>query len=312
MADTTTFGSLYEFNTAKGNVTIPQTTDVKQQVESAFIDLFGSEISTSTETIVGRQIEAISVLFKDVCGVNAQNASMMNPNLAVGAFLDNFGDMYGIYRLEGEGDYSFRNRILACRAPGVGFAESIARSVYAVGQDIEYVTVLDNGYGDPRMLPLDETSNPPEAFPHSVSVEPHSVYVSVICPAERLADVEDAISRSKSSGCGVMLVIPTRLYVSVLISISDSDYVGTDAVSDTTSAIVGFFESHRNTVTVTKSDVILAIGSAGINIGVVSISYYISDVAFESGTDGIEVEQIVIEPGRYVTVSDSDVSVDIR
>ena len=312
MADTPTFGSLYEFNTAQGKVTIPQTTDVKSQVENAFVENFGSEVSTSTETIIGRQIEGIAILFKDVCGVNAQNASMMNPNLAVGQFLDNLGEMFGVSRLSDEGDYSFRNRILACRAPGIGFAASITRSIYALGDDIEFVTVLDNGYGDPCMLPLDETVEPPEAYPHSVLVAPHSVFVSVICPEERMVDVEKAIEKSKSAGCGVSLVNPTRMYAAVSIIVSDDSYVGSDIVSDVSATVVAFFEAHRTCVTVKKSDIILAIGAAGMNVGVVSIAFNISDAEFESGNDGLEVEQIVIEPDRFVTIADTDISVDIK
>lgn len=302
-----TFGDLYEFNTSSGNVTIPETSIILSKVISAFKATFGNSISTSTETIVGRQIETVSMLFKDVCGVNAQNASMMNLNLAAGAFLDNLGATFGVERFSGESDYSFRMRIKGSVAPGIGFAESIRRSVAGIGGGVDFVTVLDNGNQDPALLPVDENKN---SFPHSVYVDAHSVYVSVKGGVSD-AVVLDAINKSKSAGCGLTFVRPTQLFVSISVNVRDDYYVGTDIDGDTADAVVAYLLSRMSCVTVTKGEIISCIGAVGKSIIVDSVSFYTSDAAITEYNLGTAVDSLVVKPDRYIEVVESDISITV-
>ena len=77
------FQNLYDYSGDTGTV-IPQTSDIKQMVVSAFNTIFGASVSTDDETPMGRFIEALTMLIINVLGVNAQNANMLNPRLAAG------------------------------------------------------------------------------------------------------------------------------------------------------------------------------------------------------------------------------------
>ena len=98
MAD---FGKLYDYNTENG-VVIPQTSSIRETIEDGFKSIFGSDFSTEPYTTNGMIIGALTNLFVDICGVNAQNINSMNIEQAIGAFLDSLGAMWGIARLEGE------------------------------------------------------------------------------------------------------------------------------------------------------------------------------------------------------------------
>ena len=82
------FEDLYNFVDNSG-ITIPVTTDVKTSVENTFKRIFGADLDVSDETPVGRLIEAITLLFVNVLGVNAQNANCCRkipPRICRGAF----------------------------------------------------------------------------------------------------------------------------------------------------------------------------------------------------------------------------------
>ena len=72
------FPDLYEYASQTG-IVIPQTSDIKQLIVDAFERIFGADVSTSDETPMGRFIEALTMLFVNVLGVNAQNANFLNP-----------------------------------------------------------------------------------------------------------------------------------------------------------------------------------------------------------------------------------------
>lgn len=322
------FDSLYSYN-IEGGVVLPQTSDIKNSVENAFKNIFGSDFSTDESSINGRLIEAITLMFVDVCGVNAQNANGMNVERAVGLFLDNLGSAYGVYRNPGETDYSYRKRIIESYSRGSGFASSIRNAISLV-DGVTNVVVLDNGYEDPTSQPL---SNSGEVLAHSIVVKPHSVFVSVIGGDN--TEIAKAIRSSKSAGCGfedstsygtvVSQLIndsdtgtsftakfyrPSERYVRIAVSVSNISYTGTDIVSDATNAIKDLIASNSINATVTKSMIVAALASSGKNIVGTSTAIYVSD-ANSVPTSAEEVDQIVIPAYKYVNSSNITVTVNL-
>ena len=132
------FGSLYDYNTNTGVIT-PITSAVKANVENAFKAIFGADLDISDETPAGRFIEAITFLFVNVCAVNAQNANGINPNAAIGAYLDNIAALFGINRLTDETDAKFRKRILTSISRGFGYVESIWNELAKIQNSDEHL-----------------------------------------------------------------------------------------------------------------------------------------------------------------------------
>lgn len=89
--------SLYTYNSSTGTV-VPDTSNIKTHITNEFINIFGANIDTSTETKIGRMIEALTMMFVEMLGVNAQNANQMNPNIASGQYLDSIASLFKISR----------------------------------------------------------------------------------------------------------------------------------------------------------------------------------------------------------------------
>lgn len=89
--------SLYTYNSSTGTV-IPDTSAIKTHITSEFTDIFGSNIDTSESSKIGRLIEALTMMFVEMLGVNAQNANQMNPNIASGQYLDSIASLFKISR----------------------------------------------------------------------------------------------------------------------------------------------------------------------------------------------------------------------
>lgn len=190
MANTTlyNFGNLYDYSTTKG-IVLPQTSDVKENIEKCFKSIFGDNFDTTPETIGGRLIEALTLLFVDVLGVNAQNATFLNPNYASGIYLDRIGEIWGVERGDAS-DSQYREMILAAQGSGVGFEKAITRAVSKVS-GVTSVVVYNNGNPDPAVMP-NETNG--------IAVDAHSVYICVGGGSD--SDVANAIKDSISAGCG--------------------------------------------------------------------------------------------------------------
>ena len=90
---------LYDFQ-SKNGIVLPQTSSVRTAVENMFKDIFGADVSLEPETIIGRMVEAITLMFVNMLGVNAQNANALNSDSASGDTLDMLGSSFGIPRLE--------------------------------------------------------------------------------------------------------------------------------------------------------------------------------------------------------------------
>lgn len=101
MASTYDFSSLspYRFISTSG-VVIPDTGDIRNGVVEMFKSVFGEDIDTTPETIVGRLIEAFTVYLRDTVGITAQNACQFNLNVATGIYLDALGALFGVARME--------------------------------------------------------------------------------------------------------------------------------------------------------------------------------------------------------------------
>ncbi len=220
MATTNTFsfGSLYDYSTTKG-IVIPQTSDIKTKIEECFKTIFGNDFDTTPETIGGRLIEALTLLFIDVLGVNAQNASFLNPNFAEGIYLDRIGEIFGVERGDST-DAEYREKILNAQSTGVGFEKAITRKVSQV-TGVTSVVVYNNGDPDPAVMPSNGDAN--------ISVDGHSVYICVGGGSNK--DVAEAIKDSISAGCGY-----TNAKSS---SDSDSTEYGTKVEYDWTDAETG-------------------------------------------------------------------------
>lgn len=323
------FGNLYDYSTASG-IVIPQTSDIKSSVEQAFKDIFGGDFSTDATTINGRLIEAITLLFVDVCGVNAQNANGANITQAVGSFLDSVGAMFGISRLVGESDNAYRKRILLSTSRSSGFAQSIMNAVGSV-DGVTGVVVLDNGNEDPDLLPK---SNLGASLSNSISVAAHSVFICVRGGTDEA--VAQAIQSSKSAGCGyttsedygtaitvtltdsdtgtsftARFYRPTQRYVAIDITVNGTAYTGDDIEADTQVAIQSLIDDNQMNSVITKADMISAVASVGKNIVAQDITIKVSDTDSTLAT-GSEVEELVVMPYKFISSEDTTIDVTVE
>lgn len=321
------FGKLYDFN-VNGGVILAETSGIKSKVEEAFKEIFGADFSTDASTINGRLIEAITMMFKDVLGVNAQNVNMMNVNQAVGLCLDNIGSMLGIVRDidNGESDHAYRKRIIEGFSRGSGFASSVVNAVSSV-DGVTRCVVLDNGMEDPSVLPVDLAGR---TFRHSIAVAPHTIMISVVGGSDD--DIAVAIMKTKACGCGftkteeygtptekivtadgqtfkAIFYRPIRKYVKVSVSVSTAAYQGVDVEADAIRAIRNLLNSSNINNTITKPEIVAALAGNGLGIICTSCSIEVSD-SEESGF--IDAEEIVIPAYRYIDVSESDIVVTVE
>lgn len=79
-------------------VIVPDTSDVKTQVESEYQVAYGSDIALGSDTIQGKQIAAETTARTRVAQMLASLANMMNPNQAGGVFLDAICAFLGMQR----------------------------------------------------------------------------------------------------------------------------------------------------------------------------------------------------------------------
>lgn len=304
---TPTFGSLYDYSSSKG-IVIPQTSDIKAKVIEAFNLIFGASICTDENTPTGRLIEAITLLFVNVVGVNAENASFLNPNVAVGAALDNLGGIFGISR-GSQNDYDYRRSILASQASRSGFAESVRNAILATSTEdnpITRVSILNNGEADPAVLP-NTTSG--------VAVEPHSL---LICVGGGDADkIATAINSSISAGCAMIQMgfsaentvtrtitdtttgtvsnitfyLPTEIDITFTVALSTNDYSGANAIEDAIGAIKDYLGKNGFASVITEANIATAIATSGTGLVASSVKIEV---------DNEEVEQVVIKPNQFI------------
>lgn len=137
------FGSPYKYSTGAG-IVIPDTTDLRHNVENMMYAIFGADLDVTPETPMGRLIEAITMLMVDTLGINAQNANQYNIYQATGSYLDGIGALFGVYR---KAATHTRVKIQVegtCETvPAGSLIETTAGDAFQVDEDI----TLQNGIG---------------------------------------------------------------------------------------------------------------------------------------------------------------------
>lgn len=311
------FGDLYSYQTKNG-VVLPITNEIKTKVENAFKGFFGEDFSVDAATPQGRMIEAITLLFCDALRVCAVNANGFNPYQAVGSYLDNLGQMYGVARLTNESDSAYRRRIIDSSSNGSGYAAAI-RSALSRIDGVTSVSVLDNGNADPAMLP----TNAPEGV--RTLVEAHSILVCVGGSDYSDSDVIDAIFNNISAGCGMQAVSDAsrvvsetidsngvqkiivfnkakEVPVSISVSVRDTMYTGVDIIGDTKTIIETFIKGDLTTRHISQEDIASAVASAGTGI-------ICSEVVLTQNNS--VVDSINITPLQAISLANDAVTVEI-
>lgn len=305
------FASLYDYATKNG-IVIPSTSDIRTKVENEFKTIFGSDIDTTAETPIGRLIEAITFLFVDICGVNAQNANGINPSSATGAYLDNIAALFGVVRESGESDMKFRSRILKSQSRGIGYVRSIWNELSKVST-LTSICVLENGDADPCVI-------------NGLTIDPHSIFacVSGAGTNEESALVAAALYATKAAGCAyhdaddcgtkiertidgttVRFYRPTQKYVRFTVNVIGSAYTGEDIVGDTQTAILNYVKDHNTNTTITAADVLAAVSLAGLGIVATSVTMECSD----DNTAWVAVDNLQLRPFEVVSPTASNVEV---
>lgn len=82
----------------QNGVIVPDTADVKEQVENEFKNALGQDLSLEPSTPQGRLIEAETITRKSVIENNAYMANQFNPTTATGIFLDAICALSGVVR----------------------------------------------------------------------------------------------------------------------------------------------------------------------------------------------------------------------
>lgn len=323
MGESTYFSNLYQYATERG-VVIPETSKIRDDVESWMREVVfpGKNIDLTASTAIGRIVEALTFLFVDVLGINAQNANGLNPSVTVGDALDAVGKLFGIEREDGESDEQLRNRILGSQSTGIGFVQSIRNAVSKV-TGVRSVCVLENGSGFPR-------------FVSGIALAPHSIFVCIgkdnptEPPSEDMKlGVAEAIRKTKSCGCAFTNTteygtpysyefrvgdkILSRIYfyvaqkINVKVSISakviSTRIIPQQTVIDNVREIVkATMNGAEIPSIITEDEITSAIAVNGG--GIVSTKTIIT-------IDGVAVEQIEILPNRFIGMEDSDIEVSV-
>lgn len=88
---------LFGFDSTTGQI-IPQTSDVKTNIESLMNAIFDQTLSLDAETPAGRLVEAWTMMITRFCAVTATYANQINPQYATGQMLDALGALFSIER----------------------------------------------------------------------------------------------------------------------------------------------------------------------------------------------------------------------
>lgn len=80
-------------------VIVPDTTEIKQQVQEEYKNALGQDLDISDSTPQGRLIEVETISRKRIIEDMALIANMLNPNKAFGIFLDSLTSLFGIERV---------------------------------------------------------------------------------------------------------------------------------------------------------------------------------------------------------------------
>lgn len=302
----TPFVDLYKYVTENG-IVVPDTSELKETVENRFKEIFGNDISTDPTTPTGAFIEGITLLCKNVLGINAQNANWSGTSQTLGSYLDAIGSLFGVQRLLNETDGEFRKRLEISRSRGSGFAESIRQAISNV-DGVTNCVVLNNGHSYPAIMP--------EGEPYGIVVAPHSVFVCVNGGNDN--DIAEAIISAKSAGCGyttsaeygtvksmtvtdgntgsendVMFYNPTSITITMDVTIDPFHYSGEDIEADIKDKI-DYYLAHNAMGCVLRSyDIEHYLNESGLGFIVKSAIMKYNGQAVDNLT--VKPHQIVVE-----------------
>lgn len=89
--------NLYKYITETG-VIVPDTSDVRDDIESWMRSKFGSDLNLDPETPQGVLVTALTLAVDGMTRNNAKLANQINPALSSGIFLDTLSSFLGVYR----------------------------------------------------------------------------------------------------------------------------------------------------------------------------------------------------------------------
>lgn len=89
---------LYDYVTETG-VIVPDTDDIKADVQTEFQNVFGNDISLEDSTPQGRLIDTITLSRQETIRTCALIANVINPDQAYGSFLDALCNLFGCVRI---------------------------------------------------------------------------------------------------------------------------------------------------------------------------------------------------------------------
>lgn len=300
---------LSDYATPNG-VVIPQTSEIRRTIENMMRQIFGSDLNIDPETPVGRLVEALTFMFVDTLGVNAQNANNFNPENAIGSYLDSLGKLWNVGRFEGESDSDYRNRILRSQSRGNGFTESVRQSISQI-VGVGGCVVLNNGHKE-------------VAVHDGVRVSGHSIYACVDCEDDDdvKLDVANAIMRSISAGCGcteiddegngtrvpesgstptgwpegIVFYMPDPVNISIFAKVKSGSYTGTDIASDAELVIRNYLGSHKMNSTIYSTEIIAELASTS---GIVCTGF---DIYIDEDTS-TPVDSVIINPSQVLRIA---------
>src|SRR3982751_47655 len=87
----------YQYLTSTGTV-VPDTSQLLSELQTEFRQIFGQDLVVSADTPQGVLITALALARAAVVTNNAALANMLNPNLAIGVYLDAIMALTGMER----------------------------------------------------------------------------------------------------------------------------------------------------------------------------------------------------------------------
>lgn len=317
-AMSTAFTDLYKFSSEHG-IVIEDTSKIRETIENKFKEIFGNDFNTDSNTPNGVLIDALTLMFKNVLGVNAQNANWASISQSAGSYLDAIGSILGVNRLDGETDDNYRLRLADSGGRGSGFAQNIRQAISEV-DGVKKAIVYDNGHGYEATLP----TNPDGTIKDfAIRVPAHSIFVCVDGGVD--ANVANAIYRTKSAGCGyttdtaygtptkitipdtysgssndVYFYRPSEIEIAITVKINDTFYTGEDVVQDTKDAIAKCLIDNSMGNILTTEKINLAI--VGTGKGIICNSVTMTQ-------DGIATNSVTAYPYNILKSTDPTVEV---
>ena len=314
----TAFTDLYKFSSEHG-IVIEDTSKIRETIENKFKEIFGEDFNTDSNTPNGVLIDALTLMFKNVLGVNAQNANWASVSQSVGSYLDAIGSILGVNRLSGETDDDYRMRLNESGGRGSGFAQNIRQAISKVN-GVKKVVVYDNGHGYPTVFPIN-TDGSAKSF--AITLDAHSIFVCVDGGTDDA--VANAIYTTKSAGCAytnnsaygtvkkitipdtysgssndVYFHRPVPLEIEVTAKINDTFYTGENVEQDTKDAIEKCLIDNSMGSILTPEKINLSI--VGLGKGIICNSVSIVK-------DGIPVTSVTAYPYNMITSTSTTVEV---